>query len=1255
MQQRGGLQTVKEPRYISRRFLPGGREEALLDSPDGPILARIFQTTVPQRVVEEWFAEVSALSVPGVAVPTRLSGQAAGRFMLSLPAPYADHPGARSPEPGEVAARLSSLHAAGHLLLDCPAFIRDDGGDDLLVYWGDTALRHPFPGVSPEVDAGGFAGPCSDYYQFGLWMKNTADRRGEAGCDAGTVAELCSHSPRRRAKAAAEAGFFPGAAAMDSQPRIPDAPVSFLLSGPWEARDSIVNEILAAASRKGWPARAVRCSPGEAGRPLPDRPRGTGAVVSAADLLATLFPGVTGVTRLLVVDQADFASSDLIHMLSELMEIRPPHFRLLISASSAPPGLDTGRASRIELEGERTTALDSPSGCGSTGWAGPSWYGPRRRSEFVPGGEVRSAVTREEAWREGALRETADAWMAGLLPESMRQMAVDSLLRTGRATEALTVADPSDTPSRAEALLAAGRPEEAWETLRNPSAGCDRTRLAGLLSEALLGMGRLQEALEALSGCDDPATTVKKASIMDLLGDPGSALGMIEAALPAGGPGRSALLCARCTLQMRLGFYDGASSSADEAVRIDHDGADSAGLARSLQERGRVREVTGDWRGALEDYRLSSLLVSELGLRSERPVETDLFILESRMGLGRDAARTREALTTRLGSGGNPMDALKLDLLDSCTAVLAGMGSEGLPTAERGAAAAASLGTPLLQGLCLLYKGQLHAQAGDMTEAAEALRHSRALAGLLGDRHLTLLAGIALAEIGESSEPGILRSLASELGLTSEAHEASAAAGPDDDRAQALRALLKLPSPMRACSLAVRFGHGGDPELLEDLRTARRNVLSTLPEPQRRAFDAMTAALERSDAATPEITAAMSRNALQEFSGWLAERLNGREGIPELAARLGLDTLSDSADGGVMIGEEPEPVYASGPGLEAARALAPLLAAALAGETAAAETVMSPHDDFPEIVGSSPGIVDLKARMTRVARLDLPVLVTGETGTGKELVARGLHRLGRPAGPFVPIDCGAIPEGLLESELFGAKGGSYTDLRKDRTGLLEEASGGTLFLDEVGNLSPLLQSKLLRVLETGRFRPLGATVERDAGFRLVAATNADLRSMAAEGAFRADLFFRLSVIELRTPPLRGRAQDILELALLFAGQIPGDDPPRLTKQAAGRLVAHDWPGNVRELRNVIQRAAVFSRGAIRSGDLDFGPSAAADEHPASMETLQSAMDRHVASVLSACGGSIRRASEVLDCDPKTVRKRAKLYRGRLDRKGLPGT
>ncbi len=371
---------------------------------------------------------------------------------------------------------------------------------------------------------------------------------------------------------------------------------------------------------------------------------------------------------------------------------------------------------------------------------------------------------------------------------------------------------------------------------------------------------------------------------------------------------------------------------------------------------------------------------------------------------------------------------------------------------------------------------------------------------------------------------------------------------------------------------------------------------------------------------------------------------------------LGLERLSGAQGDGTLLDAGPPAVYASGPGVEAARGAGPLIAAVLASASSPAGREEHRVDDFPEIRGDSEAIRALKSEMSRVARLDLPVLVTGETGTGKELVARGLHRLGCPVGPFVPVDCGAIPEGLLESELFGARKGAYTDLRSDRPGLLAGADGGTLFLDEIGNLSPGLQIKLLRVLETGRYRPLGSLDELEAKFRLIAATNADLGSLISDGAFRADLYYRLSVIVLETPPLRDRPSDIHVLAKIFAGQVLGGKAPALERKAVRKLMAHSWPGNVRELRNAVQRAAVrCDGGVLREEDIILDPATLRSDSADVLEPLERAAGRHVVSVLSACGGSVSKAAVILQCDPKTVRKYAGLYGDRLDRNGLPGT
>ncbi len=218
----------------------------------------------------------------------------------------------------------------------------------------------------------------------------------------------------------------------------------------------------------------------------------------------------------------------------------------------------------------------------------------------------------------------------------------------------------------------------------------------------------------------------------------------------------------------------------------------------------------------------------------------------------------------------------------------------------------------------------------------------------------------------------------------------------------------------------------------------------------------------------------------------------------------------------------------------------------------------------------------------QVARADLPVLITGPNGAGKERIAEIVHANSAvKQGPFIAVNCGALPNELIEAELFGADAGAYTGASKAREGRFELADGGTLFLDEIGNLPLSGQIKLLRVLETGQFERLGSGKTRTVKVRVLSATNADLPAMIREGRFREDLFYRLNVIELALPPLRDRPDDILPLAQHFLG-----DDARLSDESRAALLAHGWPGNVRELKNSIQRARVLCRdGIVQPADL----------------------------------------------------------------------
>jgi DNA-binding NtrC family response regulator len=235
-----------------------------------------------------------------------------------------------------------------------------------------------------------------------------------------------------------------------------------------------------------------------------------------------------------------------------------------------------------------------------------------------------------------------------------------------------------------------------------------------------------------------------------------------------------------------------------------------------------------------------------------------------------------------------------------------------------------------------------------------------------------------------------------------------------------------------------------------------------------------------------------------------------------------------------------------------------------------------------QLVGKDPGFIKLLERIPLIARSNSPVLITGETGTGKELSARAIHHLGRRRDfPFIAVDCAAFPDQLFENELFGHARGAFTDAHRDQRGLIAMAEGGTLFLDEIDSLSPSSQAKLLRFLQERTYRPLGADKFVRADLNVVAATNRDLDKMVRDNQFRSDLFFRLNVLRLHMMPLRDRRGDIVLLAKHFLELLATEQGvPRktLASSAVAQLLQSDWPGNVRELYNLMQRAIVFARG-----------------------------------------------------------------------------
>ncbi len=305
-------------------------------------------------------------------------------------------------------------------------------------------------------------------------------------------------------------------------------------------------------------------------------------------------------------------------------------------------------------------------------------------------------------------------------------------------------------------------------------------------------------------------------------------------------------------------------------------------------------------------------------------------------------------------------------------------------------------------------------------------------------------------------------------------------------------------------------------------------------------------------------------------------------------------------------------------------------------------TLLHQEVGIAAIIGSSPPMIRIKETIRMAAGVDAAVLITGETGTGKELVARAIHD-NRPGqnGVFVKVDCGTLSANLMESELFGYDKGAFTDARADKKGLVEVANGGTLFLDEIGNLPIDLQPKLLRLIEESTFRRVGGLKDIEVKIRIIAATNADIEEQIDRGRFREDLYYRLNVLPIALPPLRDRGEDVLLLADFFLHELQKElkkDLQGFTPEARTKILDHCWQGNIRELRNLIEREVIFNQ----SGRLTMaGLSAESSSTGAKKEPLLSLKEMeqlHIKKVLNAVNNNKSKAARILGISRTTLRE-----------------
>ncbi|HSD21554.1 MAG TPA: sigma-54 dependent transcriptional regulator [Anaeromyxobacter sp.] len=325
----------------------------------------------------------------------------------------------------------------------------------------------------------------------------------------------------------------------------------------------------------------------------------------------------------------------------------------------------------------------------------------------------------------------------------------------------------------------------------------------------------------------------------------------------------------------------------------------------------------------------------------------------------------------------------------------------------------------------------------------------------------------------------------------------------------------------------------------------------------------------------------------------------------------------------------------------------------LVRENAVLRQALKQEYRFRDLLSKSPAMQSVFELARTAARSNSTILVLGESGSGKEVLARAIHAESpRAGGPFVAVSCAALTESLLESELFGHEKGAFTGAVSRRKGKFEAAHGGTLFLDEVGDIGPKLQLDLLRVLEERRFHRVGGNDPIEVDVRIIAATNRDLRRAAHEGKFREDLFYRLNVIPILIPPLRERREDIPLLVETFVERLAVEMNRKiegLSPEAMSAIMAHDWPGNVRELRNVLERGAVVTAGpVIQLSDLGLPTKLDSPARPGTLASLEEVEKRHVAAVLGHTGGNVSQSARILGIDRVTLYNKMKKWGLRRD-------
>lgn len=1108
---------------------------------------------------------------------------------------------------------IESLHKSGinHLSFD-EHCLRISNNLIFLVFWGD-GLLNIYSDTPYEIQVGAIPQQISDLYMLAAtalrmnWLSSSKEIE--------DAIQLSGESVIKRWQAAAKYNYSPEVKPDNCSVTVQPG-INIIEGGKWQKRDTCINLITAIANTKGWMCRVIRCAAGEINRPLPDMPLGT-FTDNPDRFLKNIFGKLGGIEKLIIINDFSEAQKDLLALVQNISKLNPPGIRLVLCGASIPESI---QGNRYTFKEPCTKAIDLPinnySSIIKSACSGPSWFGARCRvqenSDFK---QNELHISDELLFKEGAWR-----YVSSLPFKKGNDSKAISLYKLGKNKEALKAVSINNEVLRAKILIELGRFDEAVSLLTD-------TEETVLLSKAYLGHGNIQKALEIIKNTNNPDALSLFAKLHNLAGTARAALmPLLTYVSNATGKDKINIYCALRSTEMRLGMYDDALNHAEIAVSSARQLSDIPLLVKSLQARGRTLQVSGNWSEALQDYRTAVQFYDDNMLSNSRPPHIDLYVLQLKMGRISVAEETRKRFSQQLINHG-VLGEQMLYMLQANTGALLGRGERSLSFALKAEQLANTHGLELYSGISTLYAGQLYIQNEESQVGYNLLKKARAKGHMIGDKHLVCLAEIEL--LLEEKSYILTEAEIKKIAIDLPEEQATIQIISGTDREKGFKLLLELPSPVLACRLADKCGLPGNLILREKIVTWKEDILKQLNNQDKHSFNKLfTSKWNVSNENKSSLL--INKHSLGIISSWIQKFLEDAAHLPELANSLELEVISLSRQPGMIQVPGNNPLFCSGIN---ANKIAPLL------EPVAAVIAVKPADSIKTassdklsklIVGNSKGIEKVRHEIIRVAQEDVSVLVTGETGTGKELCARAIHNNSlRKLYNFVPVDCGAIPEHLMESEFFGAGVGAYTGSTNPRKGLLEEADGGTLFLDEVGNLPIHMQAKLLRVLDTGIYRRLGETKERSTSIRLIAATNANIENQISEGLFRSDLYYRISIIHINLPPLRKRLEDIPLLVPILTQKA-------ISKAALELLYTHGWAGNIRELSNVLKRAAIISpQKTIQKSHISFNKISNSSNKAC---TLHQAIKKHIKDTVESFGGNRTQAAKALQCDPKTLRK-----------------